>query len=64
MGNAVLHCWSNTAVNKAAEQLREQPSDIVLMKVATLIKAARQKIILCFTHSQVEFPPKIIPSLN
>ena len=28
MGNDVLHCWADTAVNKAAEQLREQQPEL------------------------------------
>lgn len=28
MGNDALHCWADTAVNKAAEQLREQQPEL------------------------------------
>lgn len=28
MGNDALHCWADTAVNKAAEQLRQQQSEL------------------------------------
>jgi hypothetical protein len=28
MGNDALHCWADTAVNKAAEQLRQQKSEL------------------------------------
>lgn len=28
MGNDALHCWADTAVNKAADQLRQQQSEL------------------------------------